>query len=366
VVATGCLASLDGSSVLETGADLIIGNDAKDHLPRILKDEGVLPPPAAAAEEPRDALLRSRTRAFLKIQDGCDNRCSFCVVTLARGAGRSRPVEEVLTDVRHLLALGYREIVLSGVHLGSFGHDRGDRRGLEHLVRRLLSDTAIERLRLSSLEPWDLEEEFFELFENPRLLPHLHLPLQSGCDATLGRMARRSDRAGFALLVRAARGAAPDISITTDVMVGFPGETEDEFEESIDFVESLSFSRLHVFRYSRRPGTAAASMPHQVPGPLAAERCRRMIELGGRLQHRFNSRFVGATLPVLWEARRAEGDRLRWSGLTDHYVRVTTTTGTAADLDNRIAPVRVLDSEADGLVGTLTEASESRSQPTVG
>jgi threonylcarbamoyladenosine tRNA methylthiotransferase MtaB len=279
---------------------------------------------------------------------------------VARGPGRSRPEDQVVEEVRGLVELGYREVVLSGVHLGSYGHDLGDRVGLHNLVRRLLTDTELPRLRLSSLEPWNLDAALIALFEDPRLLPHLHLPLQSGSDRVLRLMGRRGDRAGFADLVEMARSTIEDLSISTDVMVGFPGESEADFLESLAFAEKMSFSRLHVFRYSRREGTVAAGMPDQVPGPVAAERSRRFLELGNRLERDFDGRFVGSTLPVLWEDHEQVGARVRWSGLTDNYIRVRTETGPEVDLTNRVTPTRLVSTIRGGLAGLVS----SRDLPT--
>ncbi len=337
LVVTGCFSQLDPEAARATGARLVVANEDKDRLAEILAEHGLLngAEPLAGADATPFPGLGGRTRAFVKVQDGCDNRCAFCIVTVARGAGRSRPAEEVLAEIRRLTAAGYREAVLSGVHLGSWGHELGRPRGLEELVRRVLDETEIERLRLSSVEPWDLHEELFGLWENPRLLPHLHLPLQSGSDATLRRMARRTDTAAFAKLVELARTAHPDMAVTTDVMAGFPGETEAEFEASLAFVEAMGFARLHVFRYSVRPGTPAATMPGQVPGPVAAERSRRFHKLGARLERAFQSRFLGRTMEVLWEESEPHGAVHRWSGLTGNYLRVVMDTAGETDLANR-------------------------------
>ena len=240
-----------------------------------------------------------------------------------------------------LLASGFREVILSGVHLGSWGHDLRERLELPDLVGRLLEMTGVERLRLSSLEPWDLSPRFFELLTDDRVLPHLHLPLQSGCDATLRRMARRTSQNEFAGLVEAARSAFPDVSISTDVIVGFPGEDDGEFRTSYEFVEHLAFSRLHVFRYSRRDGTRAATMPDQVPGHVAAARSRHMHELGARLEATSNRASLAAEPRVLWEVRRTSATP-SGSGLTRNYVRVTTKTPADEDLMNRIVPTEIV------------------------
>lgn len=355
VIVTGCDAELAPGTAREAGVDLVVSNADKDRLLEIaaaaellcepapdLDGTGLFPPGGGA-----------RTRAFLKAQDGCDNRCTFCVTTIARGVGRSVPADDLVQQVRSLLELGYREVVLSGVHLGSYGHDAGNRHGLHQLLTRLLAETGVPRLRLSSLEPWDLDPSFFEAFADPRLLPHLHLPLQSGCDATLRRMARHIDRSAFSRLVADARRAVPQLALSTDVIVGFPGETEQEFEQSIAFVEEMAFSRLHIFRYSRRRGTLAAVMADQVPPQLAQERSRRMHALGGELERRFNSTLVGSIADVLWETADNLGDTLRWSGLTPNYVRVGATTSPDRDLSNRVTPVEIVALAPGGVVGQI-------------
>lgn len=339
IVATGCYADLSPERVRELGVDMVVANRDKDRLPEVLAARGWLvdadPIPAADAA-PFVADAGERTRAFLKVQDGCDNRCSFCIITVARGRGRSRPRSRVVEDVRQLVSLGYREVVLSGVHLGSYGHDLGETEGLARLVGELLEHTDVPRLRLSSLEPWDLAPGFFDLWSDRRLLPHLHLPLQSGCDQTLVRMCRRTSQREFSSLLDAARCRIPDLAVSTDVIVGFPGEDDAEFEESIGFVERCAFSRLHVFRYSARAGTAAASMPGRVDDESLQERSRRMHELGAGLEEAYRRRWLGRTCEVLWESAEPFGDGLRWSGLTGNYLRVVTETGDAEDLANRV------------------------------
>ena len=352
IVVTGCLAELEPSQVAALGSDLVVGNDAKDGLVELLVESDLLPA-GDEAPAPGPTPPEARTRAFLKVQDGCDNRCTFCIVTTARGHGRSRPARDVVRDVQELLRAGYTEVVLSGVHLGSWGRDLGQRRGLDDLVRTVLADTGLPRLRLSSLEPWDLDERFFSLFEDRRLLPHLHLPLQSGCDATLARMARHTTVAGYRALLAAARRAVPDLAVSTDVMVGFPGETDDEFERSLAAVEELAFSRLHVFRYSRRPGTPAAAMPDQVPRPAAAERSARMQALGERLSDRFHRAHLGRRLPVMWESWRSRGGRRRWSGLSDNYIRVFADTGSDVELSNRVTEVELESCSPRGMSGRI-------------
>jgi len=359
VVVTGCYAELSPDEIAALGVDMVVGNEHKDELPGLLAESGILrdadPIPAVDAS-PYLLDGGSHTRAFIKVQDGCDNRCTFCIVTVARGAGRSRPIPQVISELNRLVGQGYQEAVLSGIHLGSYGHDLGDPRGLQNLVRTVLSDTDLPRLRLSSLEPWDLSPDFFELWQNERLLPHLHLPLQSGSDTVLRRMARRTTQAQFSKLVQAARAAIPDVSITTDVIVGFPAETDAEFAESLAFVEELTLAKLHIFRYSPRAGTAAAAMKGQVPAPVAQERSQRMHALNAKLEETFRHKFVGRTMPVLWESEEPYGFGLQWSGLTGNYLRVVTQTRSEVNLRNQVVDTSLVVLAPAAIQGQLPSA----------
>ncbi len=354
IVLTGCYATVAPDALRRVqGAGRIVPNSEKDRLIQII-DPGARLEIALYDQEPlmRDLLQRGHgaTRAFVKVQDGCDNRCTFCITTVARGAGKSRRLGDVVAEIQALAAAGYQEAVLTGVHLGSYGHDFGNHRGLFDLVKAILEHSDIARLRLSSLEPWDIDEQFFTLWQDTRLLPHLHLPLQSGSDRILRRMARRTRRGAFRQLVLAARQAIPNLNLSTDIICGFPGESEDDFCQSLDFVREIAFARLHVFTYSPRPGTAAAAMPAQLPLATRKERTRRMIELGQALSLAFHQQFVGHIREVLWEAPQGAGDEgLRWSGYTDNYMRVIA--HGPADLANTITPVILLGANADSLHG---------------
>lgn len=375
VIVTGCYSQLSPEQVQALGVDFMVSNENKDRLPDLLAEAGLLhdadPLPAVEGVSflspllpdslnesdfgglPVGDLADSHTRAFVKVQDGCDNRCTFCIVTVARGVSRSRPIADVVAEINRLVDHGYQEAVLSGVHLGSYGHDRGDLAGLSHLVQTILTQTNLPRLRLSSLEPWDLDAKFFELWQNHRLLPHLHLPLQSGNDATLRRMARRTTQAQFAALVQAARSAIPDVSITTDIIIGFPGESAAEFADSMAFVEQMAFAKLHIFRYSRREGTTAAAMRGQIPAPVAQERSRQMHRLNADLEQAFRQKFVGRTMPVLWESHESFGFGRQWSGLTGNYLRVVAHTGPQVNLRNRVIPTCLAQTVPAALLGQL-------------
>lgn len=294
VVLMGCF--VDAHPEQRLGADLLVPNRWKGT-------------PAVAPGPP--GLLRSRY--VLKVQDGCDNRCTFCIVWQTRGQSLSRVLPYLEERARQAAAAGYQEIVLTGIDLGSY------RGGLAPLVARLLEAAAPARIRLSSLDPSHMDTRLVGLLSHPRLCPHLHLPLQSGSDAVLARMRRRYDRATFGTVVERAREVCPDLALTGDVMVGFPGETEADFESTLEVIRESGFSGLHVFRFSPRPRTAAARYPDQVPTDVARARSRRAIELGEELRRLYEARFEGRRLRVIWD--RVVGDQIR--GLSENYITVT-------------------------------------------
>ena len=359
VVLTGCWATLHPEEAASLpGVANIFPNTVKDQL----VSELLQVPAEIFEQEPIERRpipgARLRTRAFIKVQDGCNNHCTFCVTRLARGAGHSRSIEQVLSDVRMAQEESQaggnaaREIVLTGVHMGSWGADLAPARQLKHLVQAVLQEMSAARLRLSSLEPWDLDADFFALWQDPRLCRHLHLPLQSGCAATLRRMSRHTTPSEFADLVKAARQAIPGAAITTDIITGFPGESEMEFEESLEFVRRMRFADGHVFTFSSRPGTAAARLPGQVPHPVRKERNARMQAVLAESAASYRSTFVGETLPVLWENAHALGPQgWQLSGLTDNYLRVTVQA--PKRLWNQITPVRLTGVVNDTLSGQV-------------
>lgn len=353
IIVTGCWSSLQPAQAAELPrVTRVIPNDQKDHLVA-----EVLGFPAEHFDlEPlaRQTLpgLRQRTRAFIKVQDGCDNACTFCITTVARGQGRSRPIPAVLADIRAALNGGTQEVVLTGVHLGSWGHDFNDH--LPTLIRAILTDTDAPRLRLSSLEPWDLDADFFSLWSNPRLLPHLHLPLQSGSESVLKRMLRKTTPRSFRELVQAARAVIPQVAITTDIIAGFPGETEAEFRETLDFVREIEFAGGHVFTYSLRPGTPAARMKNHLPGDVKKFRSARLRALFSELSETYRQKFIGQTLTVLWEST-SELDEWGWQmeGLTDNYIRVSA--HASSPRWNVVNQVKLTALTPDGLRGEIVE-----------
>lgn len=352
---TGCFATLmpDEAAHLPNVA-LVVANDRKELLAELLQ-----PWSAALGGESWRRLAPdapphppSRTRAFVKVQDGCNNRCTFCIVTVARGAERSRPVADVVAEIQQLTAEGVQEAVLTGVHLGGYGRDIDTH--LHDLVAAVLERTELPRLRLSSLEPWELGPAFFDLWPQSggRLCPHLHLPAQAGSDAVLRRMARRNRTDDFRRLVDAARSRIAGLVITTDMIVGFPGETGDDFAASLRFVEAMRFAHVHVFPYSAREGTAAARFGDQVPLEVRRQRVVELQAVAQDVGQTVARGFLGQVRPVLWEQNEA-GNSALWSGLTDNYLRVQTMTPDTVDLTNRITPAQLLRLEGEGIYAAL-------------
>jgi threonylcarbamoyladenosine tRNA methylthiotransferase MtaB len=380
VVATGCYAE-SGRVVLEDMPEvgLVVGYKAKDNLLGLVLDHmpGYTPRPVsliglyrsptrlpawAGGEEEGDLDpdFRSRTRAMVKIEDGCNDFCTFCIIPFTRGMPRSTPTNRVIETVNARLAEGFKEIVLTGVHMGKYGQDHAQRKraaadpteapGLPGLVRAVLDRTDVPRLRITSVEPTDAVM-MLPLLEEPkyrgRLAPHLHLPLQSGCDATLARMKRDYDTAQYAEVVGMCREAVPGIAITTDLITGFPGETEEEWAQTRDFVRSMEFAKVHVFPYSKRPGTPAAGMDGQVSPQVAQARTHEAIELGALSEAAYVTRHLGQTLHVLWEQR--DGDA--WSGLTENYLRVHTRS--PQNLHNTTTPATLTSYDAHRLWASM-------------
>lgn len=344
IIVTGCDAEMN-PEVLRglPGVRLVLGTAAKEQLVENIAGQFGL------ALQGRTALLQRRafghTRAFVKIQDGCNNACTYCIVRIARGRQRSRPMADILEEIAAREEEGYQEMVLTGVHIGAYGHERGET--LADLIHAILANTHFPRLRLSSIEPWDVTPELLRLWENPRLCRHLHLPLQSGCDATLKRMNRRYTTEQYRDLLAHAREKIPDLAVTTDVIVGFPGEDEEEFAVSANFVAAMGFARIHVFPFSARPGTPAASMPGQVAPSVKKKRTELMLHIAKHSAQAFQRHFIGQTMDVLWESA---SDNC-WSGLTDNYIRVEVVSD--QQLHNRILPARLLELSKTGVRGEL-------------
>ena len=353
IIVTGCHATLNPEQFTSLhGSIQVVGNPDKDSLvPMVLGLPNSMFDRPSIIREPIPG-ARLRTRAFIKVQDGCDNHCTYCITRLARGGGHSRPTSDIIFEVQSALNGGCQEIVLTGVHLGSWGYDLDHPSQLHHLVRAILDATTTPRLHLSSIEPWDIVPEFLDLWQDARLCRHLHLPLQSGCAATLQCMGRKITPQIYADVVRQARLAIPGVSITTDVITGFPGESEDEFAESLAFVQEMNFAGGHVFTFSPRPGTAASYLPHQINPSIGKHRNAMMRQIFTQSALAYRQQYSGQVLSVLWE-KATPIDDYHWqlSGLSDNYLRVRATCSTPCQ--NQIMPVRIITVVPDGLVGEI-------------
>ncbi len=339
LVVSGCYASLDKKIKQDIpGIDLLINNQQKDRLVEITLDELDFESMPKISTEPGEASIfqRGRNRAFIKIQDGCRYRCTFCIVTVARGEERSRTEADIINDINHFYHQGIQEIVLTGVHVGGYGSDNDS--SLYQLIKSILSNTHIPRIRLASVEPWDLPDDFFSLFSNKRLMPHMHLPLQSGSDTVLRRMARRCKTNDFKILVEQARKEIPNFNLTTDIIVGFPGETDDEWQKSISFIEETIFSHIHIFTYSKREGTKAASLVNQVDAAVKKARSKQLHSLAHEMRYKTLSDQIGKNHAVLWETQNENG---AWVGYTDNYIRVELNNKNSLELENIISDVKI-------------------------
>ena len=327
VVVTGCYAETSPEKIRSIeGVDLVIGNEGKENLAelvlestavgrgKIQNSKSAIRPSTGSGQ----AIRNGRTRALLKVQDGCDQFCSYCTVPFARPVMSCRPCEEVLSEAKQLAERGFKEIVLTGIRLGVY--DDGEIY-LTSLIGKLVDIQGIERIRLSSIELTDIPEDLIALMaENRKLCRHIHVPLQSGDDEVLARMNRPYTAAEYISFVENVRSLIPEVAVTTDVMVGFPGETSGQFENTCNLMEYIRFARTHVFRYSPRPRTAAAEMPEDVSAAEKERRSTLLMDMAERCSHDFASSLVGKTLPII-----VEGKQVRtgvWSGLTDNYVRV--------------------------------------------
>ncbi len=370
LVVTGCYAELNPQAVAALpGVDLVIGNAGKDALIQTIKDrigapeqesaslttspspsrtlpvlsldtqhigsDGVLPFQAAEEEPEPDnpsqvlanstqaaeqahSRIFSRTRVQMKVQDGCDNRCTYCIVPYVRGKSRSRNIASVVEQVQRKARAGYQEIVLTGIHLGDYHPDDDEQLDLGNLISSLLHETEIPRIRVSSLEPEDFRLEWLELWQDQRMCRHFHLPMQSGSDAILRRMARRYNSERYRTIITTAKQLIPGVAISTDIITGFPGETDEDFEQTYQLANELEFAKAHVFRFSPRQGTPAARMRGQVKDEIKKARSQRLLSLNDAHGRLFREQFLDETVSVLVE----QSKHGYWEGLTDNYIRV--------------------------------------------
>jgi threonylcarbamoyladenosine tRNA methylthiotransferase MtaB len=359
VAVTGCYAQT-GVRALRTipGIDLIVGNQFKWDLPSLI------PAPQVLKKQPKPEVLHTRsidredftlpeygepdsTRALIKIQDGCDVMCSFCLIPFARGHERSRLLDDVIREAKILVAGGYREVVLTGVNVGQYRQGETD---LVGLIAQLEAVDGLERIRISSIEPTTITNALLDrMAASSKLCPYLHIPLQSGDDTVLTAMNRPYDIEEYTRLIRRALATIPHLGLGTDLMVGFPGETEDAFEHTLGIARELPFSYLHVFTYSRRPGTAAAKLPDQVSTAVARQRAKTLAELSRLKRLAFSERYIGSTVSVLFESGALDGFRL---GVTPNFLKVGVPS--SINLANRLKEVRIIGTSDRWALGQLT------------
>lgn len=360
VVAAGCYVQSGGEKITEDlSIDLVIGNNKKKELIQILEDyrkehrkeRNVLDiSHVQEYEELEIQKTAEHTRAYIKVQDGCNQFCTYCIIPYARGRIRSRDKEDVLTEVKRLAAGGYQEIVLTGIHLSSYGKDKKEKEEtLLSLIQAVHQVEGIQRIRLGSLEPGIVTEEFAaELSRLPKVCPHFHLSMQSGCDETLKRMNRRYTSEEYYQGCSILRKYYHNPAITTDIIAGFPGETEEEFRKTKDFVERVDFYETHVFKYSKREGTKAAVMPDQIPEQIKAERSQILLEMNQRHKRLFEEKFIGQDTEVLFEEKIERNGEVWWVGHSREYLRIAIRTET--NLTNRMLSVRIRDIGEDGIL----------------
>ena len=357
MIVTGCHATLNNDVVKNyLGVDMVVGNDQKDNLVEKAVEQFGLT--VSEIEQPiqNSLFLRGRHRAFIKVQDGCRYRCTYCIVTIARGDERSRSIGDIIDEINRLHQQGVHEIAVTGVHVGGYGSDIGS--SLTALLTEILNQTDIPRIRLASVEPWDLPDDFFGLFQNPRLMPHMHLPIQSGCDSVLKRMARRCKTSEFSHILKIAREASPLFNVTTDLIVGFPGETEDEWHQTMEYVENTGFGHMHIFSFSPREGTAAARFSGQIDKETKKERSRQMHQLAARLKAIELEKNIGQITSVLWE-QQINAENGLWSGYTPQYHKVVSSNHLIQEAS--ISDVTIDQVSSDGLT-LMSHSSQVQGQ----
>lgn len=362
VAVVGCYAQTSPDEVLSIeGVNIILGTKdrnkivayvekVKEESEKINAVEDIMQ--IKEFEEMTIGEIKGKTRAFLKIQEGCNQYCTYCIIPYARGPVRSRKLEDIIKEVKRLADHGFKEVVLTGIHVASYGRDL-ECTSLLDVIRAVHEVDGIERIRLSSIEPTIATEEFVrEISKMEKVCPHFHLSLQSGCDATLKRMNRKYTTGEYKTIVERLREYMPDLSITTDIMVGFPGETEEEFEATLNFVKEIQFSQIHVFKYSPRKGTPAAKYKNQVPAEIKNIRSEKLIELARESTIKYNERFIGRIKKVLFETASTEMEGY-YEGLTDNYIRVFSKANPEAE--GKLIPVRLEKIYGEGILGTIED-----------
>jgi threonylcarbamoyladenosine tRNA methylthiotransferase MtaB len=358
IIATGCYAQRNCQELAQL-ADFVVDNKEKEHLLALTRTLSLEGRGLGENEKKQSQMLAPtvRTRSLIKIQDGCHSLCTYCIVPKVRPHEYSLPASQIIDEVKQKVALGYKEVVLTGTKVGSYRDvvpiaSEGSSSELRDLVQRILSSTGIERLHLSSLQPSEISSEFLALWQDERLCRHFHLALQSGSEAMLRRMRRNYSLDQYQRTVNLIKEKIPDVAITTDIMVGFPRESDEEFEQNYAFCQQAGFANIHVFPFSPRPETAAAAMPDQIKDKVKQERNQRMLELSRRSQRNFCEQFFGQTMPVLWEKETGFGGGI-YSGLTSNYIRVFA--HSEKSLSNKITPVKLVKFHNQGIWGEVID-----------
>jgi threonylcarbamoyladenosine tRNA methylthiotransferase MtaB len=353
IIATGCYAHRNRQELAQL-ADFVVDNKEKEHLLAFTQTLSLEGGELSKDETKQTQMLAAtlRTRSLIKIQDGCHSPCTYCIVPKVRPHEYSLPASQIIDEVKQKVAFGYKELVLTGTKVGSYRDGSTD---LRDLVQRILGNTGIERLRLSSLQPSEISSEFLAMWQDERLCRHFHLALQSGSEAVLQRMRRSYSLDQYQRTVNLIK-EVPEAAITTDIMVGFPGESDEEFEQSYSFCQQAGFANIHVFPFSPRPETAAADMPEQIKDKVKQERNQRMLELSRTSRRRFCEQFLGQTMTVLWEKETNPGSGT-YSGLTSNYIRVFT--GSEKSLSNKITPVKLIEFHNQGIWGEMVDENPS-------
>ncbi|CDA17070.1 MAG: tRNA (N(6)-L-threonylcarbamoyladenosine(37)-C(2))-methylthiotransferase MtaB [Clostridia bacterium] len=357
LVACGCYAQVAKEELKKIPEiDLIIGNNEKNDIISIIENhiaqkgtEDIVSDVMYKLDyvELGTTTYTEKTRAVIKIQDGCDRFCSYCLIPYARGHIRSRKIENVIEEIKKVVEEGINEVVITGIHIASYGRDfKGENIGLIDLLEEINKIKGLHRIRLGSIEPTIITEEFVKrLSKLDKICDHFHLSLQSGCTETLKRMNRRYTTEEFKEVTKRLRTKFPNAALTTDIIVGFPGETEEEFNMTYEFLKEIAFYKMHVFKYSQRKGTKAAVMPNQIDGKVKEERSKKLIELSNENEYNYNKKYIGREVEVLFEER--EGEYLK--GHTTNYIVVKHKTD-KDDLINKIAKVRVSEAKQDCLI----------------
>lgn len=357
LVACGCYAQVAKDELKKIPEiDLIIGNNEKNDIIQIVENHISQ---KGAEDLVSDVMYKldyvelgtttytEKTRAVIKVQDGCDRFCSYCLIPYARGHIRSRKIENVIEEIKKVVEEGINEVVITGIHIASYGRDfKGENIGLIDLLEEINKIQGLHRIRLGSIEPTIITDEFVErLSKLDKICDHFHLSLQSGCTETLKRMNRRYTTEEFRDVTKRLRAKFPNAALTTDIIVGFPGETDDEFNTTYEFLKDIAFYKMHIFKYSKRKGTKAAVMPNQVDGKIKEERSKKLIELSNENEYNYNKKYIGKQVEVLFEER--EGEYLK--GHTTNYIVVKHKTD-KDDLINKIAKVTVSEAKQDCLM----------------